>query len=96
MHNDSNPLIVFGGIFLVVGVFGWIGYEIYQEIQEPDSGIVTDKEHEEGYWDCDSTGCDWIAPTWIVWYEDEEGNEGDDSVTELEYASINIGDEFSK
>jgi hypothetical protein len=54
------------------------------EASEPKSGIITEMEH------------DWEDGTHCVWYENEYQGEGDDCISEKEYESYEVGDEYTK
>lgn len=65
-------------------MFGWIMDERAAEAAEPDSGTITEMEF------------DFEDITWCVWYEDEQGNEGDDCIGHDEYDRLDVGDEYTK
>lgn len=108
-HSEFEPApwVIGGAIVLVIG--GGIGMWVYTESIEPDSGTITDMEHEPEHWDSGveclpKTGggveClpynDYYPATWCIWYEDAEGNEGDDCVSQARYESFDIGDPYTK
>jgi hypothetical protein len=107
---DDAPIgaIVIGaGAVLIIG--GGIGLWAYGEFKEPDAGTITEMEYEPEYWDSGveclpgangQVQClpynDYYAPSWCVWYEDAEGNEGDACISQQEYESLHVGDHFEK
>lgn len=108
-YTDTDPVMwVVGGV-VVVGLLGVGGYWIYTESAEPDSGVITDMEYEPEHWDSGveclpksggGVEClpynDYYPATWCIWYEDAEGNEGDDCTSQARYESFDIGDNYTK
>lgn len=111
-NHDSDftgPLIIIGGIALGLIVIGGVGVWVYTETTEPDSGVITDMEYEPEHWDSGveclpksggGVEClpynDYYPATWCIWYEDAEGNEGDDCTSKARYESFDIGDTYTK
>ncbi len=108
-HSEFEPVpcVIGGAVVLVIA--GGIGVWAYTEHNEPDAGTITDMEHEPEHWDSGieclpksggGVEClpynDYYPATWCIWYEDAEGAEGDDCVSEARYESFEIGDTYTK
>lgn len=65
-------------------MFGWIMDERAAEAAEPDSGTITEMEY------------DFEDFTYCIWYEDENGNEGDDCIGRAEYNDLEVGDHYEQ
>ena len=104
-YHGTDPIpsvapIALGSV-VVLAIVGGIGWWIYGEVTEPDSGTITEMEHEEGYYEMDCVSYDycvneWNPPTWCLWYEDAAGEEGDACVKEELYNALKVGDDYFK
>lgn len=87
-ENWAVSGVIAGVGCLIIGCgalgFNWFMDERAAEAAEPKSGTITEMEY------------DYEDFTYCIWYEDANGNEGDDCIGRSEYNDLEVGDRYEK